>query len=167
MALNLDDVRGLADSLKNYNFDLVIPNVPGGGDGEALRLHVVTTSIPGLSSEMIERAMHGFIIKEAGRGRFPGVLPTEYVESSELVIFKAMKAWHDLQWDKKTGAQATATIYKTNAFLHILGNDRSVKATIKLSGVCIEEISDTPMSGESSELVRASVTFSYDYWDFD
>ncbi len=167
MALTLEDVRGLSDSLKNFNFDLVIPNVPGGGDGEAFRLHVVTAAIPGLSSEIIERAHHGFTVKEAGRGQFPRVFPCEFYESSDLKIFKALKAWHDLQWDKNTGAQAARTVYTTSIYLKTLGNDRNESASIKMNSCFIEDIADSPVSGDNSETVRVSVTFSYDDWDFD
>lgn len=167
MAATLNDVRNLGDSLRQYNFELVIPNVPGGGDGDILRLHVISTTIPGLSSEMIERSQHGFTIKEAGRGNTPRSLACEFFENSDLVIFRMLQAWHKLQWDPQTGAQAQSSVYKTKAYLKVLGNDRSEKASILLEGLCIEDIPDIAMSGESSEQARVAPTFSYDNWDFD
>lgn len=167
MAASLDDVRNLGDSLRQYNFELVIPNVPAGGDGDILRLRVISASIPGLSSEMVERAQHGFTIKEAGRGNTPRSLPCEFFESSDLVVYKMLKNWHGLQWNPQTGAQAQASVYKTKGYVKVLGNDRNEKVSIVLTGLCIEDIPDAALSGESSEQVRIAPTFSYDSWDFE
>lgn len=167
MPATLNEARNLGDSLRQYNFELVIPNVPGGGDGDILRLRVISTSLPGLSSEMVERAQHGFTIKEAGRGNTPRSLPCEFFESSDLTVYKMLKAWHTLQWNPQTGAQATASVYKTKGYIKVLGNDRAEKVSIVLNGLCIEDVPDSALSGESSEQVRIAPTFSYDDWDFD
>lgn len=167
MAATLDDVRNLGDSLRQFNFELVIPNIPGGGDGDILRLRIVTSAIPGLSSEMIERAQHGFTIKEAGRGNTPRALPCEFFESSDLVVYRMLKDWHGLQWNPRTGAQAATSVYKTKGYIKVLGNDRKERVSLVLEGVCIEDIPDSALSGESSEQVRLAPTFSYDFWDFE
>ena len=46
---SLTDIRGLVDPLFGYAFDLIIPNVPGGGNARDLSIKVMTTSIPGVS----------------------------------------------------------------------------------------------------------------------
>lgn len=164
MSLTLKDVRGFGNPLRAYNFDLIIPVLPGGAAGEALRLHIVSTNIPGFSSEPMERAHHGVVIKHAGRGMYPRSWTNEFFESADLKVYNALLRWHGLQWDRETGAQADDNAYKTEGYLHLLGNDRKPTKKFVLEGLWIEDIPDVLMDSGTSEVVRVPVTWSYDRW---
>lgn len=166
MALQFEDVRKYANSLKQYNYELLIPNVPGGGDTEIIRVAIVTTSIPGFGSEMVQRTHHGFVIKEAGRVDLPRQLPFECYETAQGDILQTFKNWHFLQWNPATGEQESAEVYKTDGYLILLNNKREESKRLWLKGVCIENVADTPLDGGSSEIVRVSGMLSYDDWDF-
>ncbi len=163
---SLQDIKNLSDSLRQQNFELVIPNIPNGGDSDILRLRCANSSLPGFSSEMTERALHGHVVKEAGRGVFPRTIAAEFVEGAEMPILTMMKDWHRLQWDPATGVQAPSAIYKVTGYLDVYNAAKEKVKRLVLSGLCIEDVADTAMSGEGSEAVRVSVTFSYDDWDF-
>ena len=167
MALTLTDVRGMGNTLKQNNYDLVIPNPPAGGDGDILRLAVASSAIPGFSSEIVERAHHGHVIKEAGRGMFPRTLPAEFFETSELTALTLLKAWHTLQWNNETGEQSDTNAYKTDGYIILLDAARKESKKVRFKGLFIEDVADSPLDGASSEIVRVSVTFSYDDWDFE
>ena len=53
------DMSGLPDPLLSYNFDLVIPNIPGGGNTKALTIKCQSTSLPGKSLEDVTVTAHG------------------------------------------------------------------------------------------------------------
>lgn len=165
MAVTLQEVKNLSDGLRQHNFMLVIPNVPGGDDGDILRLRAVTTSFPGFGSLPIERKMHGFTVKEAGEKSYPRALPCEFIEGSEAPILNLLRRWHRLQWENITGAQAPSSVYKTKAILQLMNNAKQVTHSIQLNGIYIEDVTDTPLTGETNDQVRISVTFSYDDWD--
>lgn len=162
MAVTLNDVKSMGDPLRPYNFDLIIPNIPGGGDGNAMRIHLVNTSIPGFSSEVFSTKHHGFEIKHVGRGTFPRTLPVTYVEDSNLTILNSLRRWHRFQWEPNTGIQVPQALYKTDGFLKLLDSDKSTKATYKLVGMFIQSVPDTAMGQSDSGPVNISVTFSYD-----
>ena len=162
MAVTLDDVRGSSNPLISYNYDLVIPTVPGGGNGDVLRLHLLNTNIPGFGVEVFESNHHGFVIKHPGKKSYPRVLTAEYEESNDLTVLNAIRGWHDLMVDPDTGIQAPAALYKVDMFLELLSNDKAIAGTVRLRGCFPEEVPDTPLDGATSDAVRISVNFSYD-----
>ena len=164
MAITLQDVRGLAEPLRQYNYEFVVPDVPGAGDGGVLRIAVVTASIPGMQSEPFELSHGGFVTKHAGRGMYPRSLAIEYREGADLNVYNSLLAWHGLQWNRETGVQADESMYKTNALFRILDHSKAVAGTFNLEGVFIEDVGDVSMDYASSAEVRVPVTFSYDLW---
>lgn len=164
MALTVNDVRGLGNPLRTYNFELLLPSLPGGGSSDILRLHIVTTVMPGFGSESAERAHHGHVIKHAGRATFPRTFSAEYFESADLKVHSILRKWHAYQWEPETGRQRDEDEYKTTGFLQLLGNDRKMTKQFEIRGMYIEDVADVNLDGSSSEIVRIPVTFSYDDW---
>jgi len=165
MAITLQEVKNLSDGLRQHNFMFVVPNVPGGDDGDILRLRVVGTSYPGFGSTMIERKMHGFTVKEAGEKTYPRTVQCEFIEGSGAPVLNLLRRWHRLQWDNVTGATAPSIVYKTKAILQIMDNQKKVTDEIIFNGVYIEDVPDVPLTADAQDQVKVSVTFSYDDWD--
>lgn len=167
MAIELANVRASGEPLRQYNHDLVIPNVPNGGDGEAFRLRLLNTVLPGFQSEVFESNHFGFVTKHAGRGLFPRVLTAEYEESADMIVYRTLSAWYQLQWDINTGVQVSSDLYKTDGFLQVLDGEKNVVGTVNLFNMFIEDVADAPLDGAVSEGVRVPVSFSYDEIEYE
>lgn len=163
MSITLNDVRSIGNPLRQYDFDFVIPSMPGGGDGNVIRIHITNTNIPGFSVESFESNHHGHTIKHAGRGIHARTYTVEYEETSDLRIYNAFRAWRDLQWDPETGEQAEPEEYKTVGQLQLLNGAKEITKKIDLIGLYVEDVADVPLDGAVSDSVKISVTFSYDF----
>ena len=165
MAIQLSELRAVPP-LRQYNYEMVIPSWPGGGNGDLLRIVTLTANIPGLSTEPIETSVGGFVEKFAGRGMYPRSLPIEYRETRDLTVWNALYNWRQICWNDQTGAQGSDSgggSYKTLGFLRIFREDKSLIRSIRFEGLWPEDVGDIPMDASASDAVRVSVTFSYDY----
>ena len=168
MALGLNEIKGLADPFKNFNYEFIIPNMPGGGDGEILKISAVTVSIPGFMTEPIEETFPGgHMIKHAGKGTYNREIAVEFREGQDLAIFTALNGWYDLIWNRETGAQTVADSYKTEAILHMLDSAKETVRTVRMRGVFIQSVDDLSMDSAGGEGVRISANFSYDDWIYE
>jgi len=168
MAIELNDVRALAEPLRQYNFEFYIPRVPGnGGDPEELRLIVTNATLPGFQSNLFDTNYGGWTIHHAGRREFTSPVSIDFVETAQLHAVKALKAWHELQWHPQTGVQVDEGEYKTEAHLRLLRHDKTLLATAKLMGVMIESVSDVTFDTAGDDVVTVSASFSYDWWELE
>ena len=168
MALGLNEIRTLSDPFRNYNYELIIHNVPGGGNSDLLKIRAVTLSIPGFMTEPIEEAYPGgHMIKHAGKGTYNREISIEFNEGQDLAIFTALNNWYDLIWDRETGAQGLATNYKTEASMRMLDSLKAPVKTARLEGVFIQSVDDLSMDAQGGEGVRIAATFSYDRWIYE
>lgn len=164
MTVNLQNLRQMPP-LRQYNFELIIPSWPGGGDGSLLRIPVLTTSLPGFSNEPIESAVAGFVEKFAGRGMYPRSLPVEYRETRTVAVWTALYDWNQMAFNSETGVQSEDAIgsgYKTTGYLKLYNEAREEAKSITFEGMWPEDVSDVSLDGSASEVVRVSATFSYD-----
>lgn len=166
MAITLADIRGSGTPHINYNYDLVFPTIPGGGNGDVLRLHVLSTSIPGFSTETFETNHHGFLIKHAGKKEYPRTLSATFEEKDDMTILTDIRNWHDLMIEPETGVQVSADIYKVDGFLQLLNAQKAIVKEIRMRGMFPETISDITLDGGTTGATEITVDFSYDDWIF-
>ena len=164
MAVTLSEIRRVPP-LRSYNFEFVIPSWPGGGNGDLLRIPVLTASLPGFSSEPIETMIAGFTEKFAGRGMFPRTLAVEYRETRNLDVWTALFDWNQAMFNSATGVQLSDTIsvgYKTTGYLRLFDENKNLVRSVGFEGLWPEDVGDSPLDGSSSDVVRVSASFSYD-----
>ena len=120
MAITLADVRKTSP-LRQYNYEFIIPTWPGGGNGDMLRIPVLTASLGGFSVEPIETSIQGIVEKFAGRGMYPRTLTVEWRETNELEVWTALWDWREEMFNSETGVQTLDTEggYRTTAFLKL------------------------------------------------
>lgn len=169
MSISVSQIRSLGEPIKQYNYDLVIPNIPGSNivNGNILRIKTNNcTGIPGFGTDVQESTQYGFTEFYAGRGNPPGPYQITYEETLDARITKTLRNWYDLMWDVDTGIQMPSQVYKTEAVLRILNVTRVPVATIKFRGFFLESVDDSGLDGSSSGPVTVSATFRYSDWKF-
>jgi hypothetical protein len=158
-----DAVRNLTDPARGFHFEVKIPNMPGGGNGEEVGLRCTSTTVPGFQSEPTEIALGGgHVISYAGRGTTAHEWTFSVIEGENMVVYNSMESWHALQWNRSTGAQRPSSEYKTDVFIQQLAGDKSVVKTWKLEGCFIATIGDITYDHNSSEPVRFDTTLRFD-----
>jgi len=160
---SLQQVQSLADPLQQYNWDIIIPNMPGTADSRTFTYKAQTSSIPGSLLESVPVALHGVELRFAGRRNFSHSLPVTLLETRDAGTRDMMMNWHELarSWINNSGA------YKQQYGVPIqmvLYDDlpQEIKQ-LTLIGGWPENVDDSSVDNSQSGAVMMSVTFSYDF----
>lgn len=158
----LGDLRGLPDPQLQYRFTLIVPTVPGGGDGRRLQFQCQGASIPGQSNEKQTVTTHGIDLHFMGRQKFSGTMSLTFYETRDHAIADTLRSWLNYGRDCRKGSGSYKADYAVTAELLLLDDALNVTKTFKLIGAFPEELSDSQLEGGSSAPVTWSVTMSYD-----
>ena len=164
----LEDIRGLALPVMQYNYEFIVPNLPGDSDSssDTLRFLVNNCSIPSMSSEEIEVSHGGHVVNYAGRSMYGGrSFSAEFQDIEGMPIYTALTEWHRVQWDRQTGAQRPKTEYATDVYINVLNSNRSITNQYIMYGTWISNIGAITLDGSSSAPVTISVDFKFDYFE--
>lgn len=162
--IGLKEVTGLVDPVSQYQFELIIPNVPGGGDGRSLALTCQTSSLPGKSLDDMPSTLHGIDLKFAGRPMYSHTLQAQFLVVRDLKTNDALRDWMNYARSIKNTAGTYKTQYSTQATMLVYDAAQAVVRTITLYGVFPQTIDDQAVDGSSSAPITVSCTFSYDYF---
>jgi hypothetical protein len=168
MAVEITEVRALTEVLKPYQFEIVIPEIPGGaGDPpDIVSLRCTSMTLPGRSIEPAQYALGGgHEVVDAGRTTFSRQWSVQLVESIDTGILQAIEGWQKLCFNQVTGIQSTSDEYKRDFDVNLLRNDGSVSLTRRYFGAFPLELGDLNFDHSSSEPITVDVTWSFDYWD--
>ncbi len=160
---SLQDVRSVGDPLQQYNWDLFIPRLPGGGSSKEFTFKAMTTSIPGMLLESVPVPLHGVELRFAGRKNYSHSLPVTILETSDVGTRDLFVAWNELarSWVANTGTPKA--IYGTNIILTLYDDAPAERKVITLVGAWPETVDDAALDGGASGIVSYSITFSYDF----
>lgn len=160
------DVLGLVDPLLQFNFDLIIPNMPGtsGYNARAFKSKIMTTSIPGRTIEPVEVALHGAAYDVAGRAVYTRSLPFEMLETRDLASRTALSQWHRFTRDDSSLGGFHAE-YATTVELQLNDDKDNVIKIIRLYKCWLESFDDSSLDGSASASVTISGTLRYSHFN--
>ena len=163
-----------ADNLKNnvsdyqraYWWDIIIPNLIGGGDAGALEVRAQSTQVPGRSFGEIlipYKGSAGF--KVPGKLVMSHVWPCVFVEGLDRKVFDAVLGWKQAVTDARTGKGGPDSVIKKDIYLRLTDGQGNVTNKIKLVGCYPQAVDDVPVAYDTEAVIMYNVTFSYDYWE--
>lgn len=161
---SLADVRSLPDPLFTYNWDIVIPNMPGTSNSRSFTFKAMSTSIPGKLLEQTPVNLGPAELRYAGRENNSHAWACTIHETRDVGSRDMLRRWQSLARNNRANTGTYKEIYATTADL-ILYDDIPLEVRrIKMYGLWPETIDDSTLD-RASAAVTIQVTFSYD--DFD
>jgi len=161
---SIQEFRQLKDPLLSYNFDLLLPNIPGGGSSRELKISCQGTSIPGTSVDQVTVGLHGVYLNYMGMQRWSQRLDASFYETRDLDTRTAFLNW--IQFARST-IQNSGTLkanYAVTGKLYLYNDIPQVTRTINLYGLFPLVFNDSQMEGVGpASPISQSVSFAYDY----
>lgn len=157
---------GLTNPQRVYLWEILIPNLLGGGDAEILKARAQSTQIPGRGVGEI-KIPH----KQTAGVKYPGKLTYEqtwnvtFIEGEDKKVFQALHAWNQKVVHDVTGLSDGDENIKTNLYLQLLTTKGGESHKIKLVGCYPQTVAPVEMSYGGDGVVNLTVTFSYDSWE--
>ena len=165
--MSLDTLKAsLTNPLRVFLWDVIIPNLLGGGDATALQARAQSTQIPG-------RSVGSSILvpyKQTGGIKYPGKLTydhkwtVKFIEGEDLKVFNAIYGWSQMLVNDTTGVGAGDENIKSNLFFTLISTKGTDLKQIKLEGCYPEAIAQQELSYQTDGTVSFNVTFSFDKW---
>ena len=160
----LQEVTGILDVLQTWNWDVVIPNIPGtaGGDTRDLTYKCVSSAIPGSSVEQVKLEAHGVQLNFAGRRIWTQTWDATFVESRDSSTRGKMMGWLEMMrsWANNNGSYKSQ--YAKTVELTLYDDLPQAVREIKLINAFPTAIGEVTLDN-SSGIIQYAVTFSYDY----
>lgn len=158
----LQEAISILDPLQTWNWDLIIPRIPGAADTRELTYKCTSTTIPGSSIEPVGMEAHGVKLNFAGRRVWSGTWNATFIESREGSTRDHFVKWMEMtrSWENNTGS------YKSQYAVPIeitQYDDLPVAVRrIKLINAFPTAMGE-PQLDQQSGIVTYEITFSYDY----
>lgn len=159
----LQEVTSILDVLQSWNWDVIIPQIPGvQADTRELTYKCTSTSVPGSSVEQVKLEAHGVQLNYAGRRVWGQTWTATFVESRDANTRALLMGWLEFMrsWANNTGSYKSQ--YAKTIELTMYDDLPQAARNIKLINAFPTSIDDVSLD-QSSGIVQYSVTFSYDY----
>lgn len=161
----LEDLNALVDPLQAWNWDFTVPNIPGGGDGRALKVKCKSTVLPGYQNELITVGLHGVEVNFAGRPIVAKTMAVTFIETRDLSTRDALLNWAKVARDQRRNAGNFKATYATEAILELYDDTGGIIRTVRLYNCWLNQLEDVTMSGDASAIVEMNATLCYDSFD--
>jgi hypothetical protein len=163
MRTSLQQVQSLLDPLQSYNWDIIIPNMPGTPDSRTFTYKAQSTSIPGFMMDSVPVALHGVELRFAGRANYSHSLQVTLLETRDVGTREMLKAWQRIARDWISNSGSYKSVYSVPVELVLYDDIPQEVRSIQLIGCWPETIDDVQVDNSQSSAVMTQVTFSYDY----
>jgi hypothetical protein len=160
---SLQDVNGLPDPLLSYNFDLIFPSIPGGGDTRSMTVKCMSTAIPGMQLEQQTVGLHGVEVNYAGRQIWTKSFQAVFVETRDGSTRRNLRNWVEFARNNRQNAGNYKAQYSVAALLQLYDDIPNIIETTKIIGCWPMQIDDVAMDGSQGTVVQVSCTFSFDW----
>jgi hypothetical protein len=160
---SLANVSSIADPATSWEYDLFLPTIPGSTNTSQVTFRCQSSALPGAALDPVEVALHGVVLKYAGRAIYTHTFESVFMEGSDYLMRTTFINWRESarSWLNNTGTLASA--YKVNGQIQVYNSIPNVVKTVNIYGMWPETVGDYPLDGTASNLLTLTVTWQFDY----
>lgn len=165
--LGIEDIRKLDDFAVLYKWDVwfAAPSGVSFPSKEDINVRCLSSAIPTRTNQSIDIQIRGHHIKQAGISDDEHTINLTFAETVDSVIHSMLHEWQEAIWESGIGKQKKRAEYQTDFLLVRLNNQDVPIWHYKIIGAYLESVEwGGELGGDSSEIMRPSVTLSYDYF---
>lgn len=164
--VSLGQVNALPDLLPSDGFLFILGNIPGGDNDKNMCIKATNATLPGIHTENFEVRLFGHTITHRGQKNTNHILNVGYLEDSTFDSVSNLYNWMNFVADTTTGnSTADKSLYASDsASLFVYDQMGNISASYRFLGLYPKDIADVELTGESTQLLRITVQFSYDYY---
>jgi hypothetical protein len=158
---SITDLESVKDPLQTWNWDLLLPNIPGSNLGRDLTIKCVSAAVPGSTVEQVPVEAHGMKLNFAGRRTWSGTWTATFFETRDAGTRAAFTAWLEFSrsWQNNSGAYKED--YAVTGSLVLYDDLPQVVKTVRIRGLFVQDLAEVALD-QSSGVITYSVTFSFD-----
>ena len=167
---HIDQIRVLPDFPTMYQWNFRLSDPPKGvqnSDVDELNKRCLSSEIPKKTGQSIDIQVRGHHTKQPGIYDSTHTITVTFVETIDNYVANFLRSWRELCWEKKTGVQQSRADCTGTVVLEQLNRQDTGIWTYTLYGCWLEDYDPTggTWDGTASEVLRPSLTLSYDWFD--
>ena len=167
VAVNLEQVQQLEDTLLTHRFTLEFPAIPGGGDSAALTIRCQQIVFPGSAINPVETLLHGFKRQDIGRKEHPGTMAATFVETRSMPVWSALKGWQEqLRGTRSGSAGAARSALVLTGTITVYDETDAAVGVCQTFGTWPQDVPEVQLDGSSDTQFLTTSTFQYDYVEY-
>lgn len=157
---SIAQIKALGDFATVFRWNISFIGASG-GDAINLRCESID-SLPKITNQKIEANIRGHKFFQAGIGQYNNTIQLTCVETVNNYVHTFFKSLRDSSWAAKTGMSKGLAPFELK--IQRLDNADQPIWDYKLFGVFLEDYEAGTLDGSSSEFLKPTLTFSYDYF---
>lgn len=169
--VNMEQVRAIGNVASLYRWDLVFAQLPSAGNVNAiasddLNVRCESSEMPKMTGTSVEVNIRGHKVKQPGIYAYSNVITLTFVETVNNTISQFIKAWRDICWEFKTGAQYSKNEVESTIILTRLDSRDNPIWFYKLIGAYLEDYeAGGTLDGVTVDGLKPSIVLSYDLFE--
>lgn len=164
MAYTINDIRGMDTPQKAYEYEVeFLGSTSSGSVPLMVTKNVTDLSIPEESIEVISVNFKGQKTNYSGRSASAKTVTVNFYDNESRETYKFFRSWLNTMMDQTIGGSVTRDLAKGEMIIKLFAADsQNVLSTHNFGIVFPTQVSEISLSYENSDIVKFSVTFSYD-----
>jgi hypothetical protein len=163
---SLQDVQAIPDPALTWNYDLMLPSIPGSSDTRQLTWRCMSTTLPGSEMDRVDIRLHGVNIVRRGARNWGHTMNTTFLEAVDWNTRNAFFNWMESAQSWKNNTGSPSSVYLVNGQIVLYTDAPTVAKTVVVYGMWPQQIQDVTMDGaQGGSHVSLEITWSYDYTD--
>jgi len=167
--MDITELRGVGDYATLYRWNLIFVSFPAVGAAgfpltDDLNIRCETAVIPKMSNEKIEVNVRQHKTFQHGKGLYTNSFDLTFTETVDNKIHNFLKAWRELHHGTRTGVSVPKSDLEALIQLQRLDNEDNPVWFYTLHGCFLEDY-DLGSLTTDSDIMRPSITLSYDFFD--
>lgn len=159
--------RPFDEPQRSYMFEVYVK----GGEGDLLdkftsnniRFNAKSVSIPQVASDFITHNYMGKKFHYSGKDSSAHNVTITFWDDEAFTVYDFLKAWYDSTNEPETGRSTSKRKFQRSIVINMKDvTDTTITKKFEMVGAFPIEISDIPLSYESSEPIEISATFMFD-----
>jgi len=168
-SFTIDQLRALPVYDLTTRWDINFVTLPvvgalGGFLGDTLHFRCSSVTLPKSNNEKFEVGVRGFKTRHAGIQTYEDTMTLTFNETVDNTIFNFVKAWRELIWSSRQGSSFSKEDIEATLLITLLDNQDKPRAKYTVYGCFLIDADFGEMSGESSEVIKPTISLSVDHW---
>lgn len=168
-SFSIDQLRALPDFQQVTKWDVRFLQLPVVGAlafplAEGINLRCESIEVPKRTNTKIEVDIRGHKVRQPGITEYTGTMTLTFTETVDNTIKSFIKAWTELVWGTRSGSQFAKTDLEGVMQIQMLNNQDEPIYEMIVYGVFPEDHDFGTLDGATSDIVRPSLTMSFDFF---
>jgi hypothetical protein len=169
VGISQDELRSLGDYATLWRWNLIFASlpavgIPGVAASQPINLRCESVELPKKTNQKIEVPIRGHKIFQPGISDYSGAITVTLTETEDNLVSNLIQGWHQLVFATRSGESFSKADVEATILIQRLNAQNEAIYQYSVRGAWLEDYDLGTLDGNSSDIMRPSMTLSYDFF---